>query len=179
MSRTSVSPQGLILEKCGSLQALPVLQEGWCYVEDEAAQLVPLLLDVKPGQRVLDTCAAPGGKCSHIAALLQNKGEIVAADPEPRRLKRLESNLDTLGITCVEAVEIAHEADGDTSWFSGQEGFDRILVDAPLFGIRGAPSPSRSEMAEDFRTTRSARGTAVRHSRTRGSLLETGRSLGL
>ena len=135
VSRTSVSPQGLILEKCGSLQALPVLQEGWCYVEDEAAQLVPLLLDVKPGQRVLDACAAPGGKCSHIAALMQNQGEIVATDPEPRRLKRLASNLDTLGITCVKTVEISHEADRATSWFSGQEGFDRILVDAPCSGL--------------------------------------------
>ena len=135
VSRTSVSPQGLILEKCGSLQALSVLQEGWCYVEDEAAQLVPLLLDVKPGQRVLDACAAPGGKCSHIAALMQNKGEIVGTDPEPRRLKRLESNLQTLGITCVETVEISHETDRDTSWFSDQQGFDRILVDAPCSGL--------------------------------------------
>ena len=135
VSRTSVSPEGLILEKCGSLQALPVLQEGWCYVEDEAAQLVPLLLDAIPGQRVLDACAAPGGKCSHIAALMQNQGEIVAMDPEPRRLKRLESNLRTLGITCVETVEIAHEADRDTSWFADQEGFDRILVDAPCSGL--------------------------------------------
>ena len=97
VSRTPVSPQGLILEKCGSLQALPVLREGWCYVEDEAAQLVPLLLDVQPGHRVLDACAAPGGKCSHLAALMRNQGEIVATDPEPRRLKRLQSNLDTLG----------------------------------------------------------------------------------
>ena len=135
VSRTPVSPQGLILEKCGSLQALPVLREGWCYVEDEAAQLVPLLLDVQPGQRVLDACAAPGGKCSHLAALMRNQGEIVATDPEPRRLKRLQSNLDTLGITCVETVEFSHEADRDTSWLHAQQGFDRILVDAPCSGL--------------------------------------------
>ena len=133
VSRTPVSPQGLILEKCGSLQALPVLREGWCYVEDEAAQLVPLLLDVQPGQRVLDACAAPGGKCSHLAALMRNQGEIVATDPEPRRLKRLQSNLDTLGVTCVETVRISHEADRDTSWVHDQ--FDRILVDAPCSGL--------------------------------------------
>ena len=135
VSRTSVSPEGLILEKCGSLQALPVLQEGWCYVEDEAAQLVPLLLDVKPGQRVLDACAAPGGKCSHIAALMQNKGEIVATDPEHRRLERLESNLRMLGITCVETVELSHETDRASPWLPAQEGFDRILVDAPCSGL--------------------------------------------
>lgn len=138
VSRTSVSPEGLILEKCGPLQALPVLQEGWCYVEDEAAQLVPLLLDIKPGQRVLDACAAPGGKCSHIAALMQNNGEIVAADPEPRRLERLESNLRTLGITCVETVEISGEVSLTApalhnTW--GRTAFDRILVDAPCSGL--------------------------------------------
>lgn len=135
VSRTPVSPEGLILEKCGSLQALPVLQEGWCYVEDEAAQLVPLLLDIKPGQRILDACAAPGGKCSHIAALMQNKGEIVATDPEPRRLERLESNLRMLGITCVETVEVAHETDHGSPWLQVQEAFDRILVDAPCSGL--------------------------------------------
>ena len=135
VSRTPVSPQGLILEKCGSLQALSALREGWCYVEDEAAQLVPLLLDVKPGHRVLDACAAPGGKCSHIAALMRNQGEIVATDPEPRRLKRLESNLHTLGITCVQTVKIAHEATGPTSSFLDRQEFDRILVDAPCSGL--------------------------------------------
>ena len=164
VSTTSVSPQGLILAKCGSLQALPALQEGWCYVEDEAAQLVPLLLDVKPGHRVLDACAAPGGKCSHIAALMENRGEIVATDPEPWRLKRLESNLHALGITCVETIEISHESGRAPSWFrdtwvraspwpspsagegsrvssplmgeeKGEGGFDRILVDAPCSGL--------------------------------------------
>ena len=138
VSRTSVSPQGLILDKCGSLQALPVLQEGWCYVEDEAAQLVPLLLEAKPGHRVLDACAAPGGKCSHLAALMQNQGEIVATDPEPRRLTRLESNLHTLGITCVKTVNISHEANHASSSFRNtwvQQGFDRVLVDAPCSGL--------------------------------------------
>ncbi|MCY4612112.1 MAG: 16S rRNA (cytosine(967)-C(5))-methyltransferase RsmB [Nitrospira sp.] len=138
VSRTPGSPQGLILEKCGSLQALPALQEGWCYVEDEAAQLVPLLLDVKPGHRILDACAAPGGKCSHIAALIQDQGEIVATDPEPRRLKRLESNLHTLGITCVETVEISGEDAFASSTFHdtwSRTGFDRILVDAPCSGL--------------------------------------------
>ncbi|MDE0405785.1 MAG: 16S rRNA (cytosine(967)-C(5))-methyltransferase RsmB [Nitrospira sp.] len=135
VSRTSVSPEGLILEKCGSLQALPVLQEGWCYVEDEAAQLIPLLLDIKPGQRVLDACAAPGGKCSHIAALMQNKGEIVATDPEPRRLERLESNLRMLRITCVETYELSHETERVSPWLQAQEAFDRILVDAPCSGL--------------------------------------------
>ena len=138
VSRTPVSPEGFILEKCGSLQALPVLQEGWCYVEDEAAQLVPLLMDVRPGQRVLDACAAPGGKCSHLAALMRNQGEIVATDPHTHRLKRLQSNLDTLGVTCVETVEISGEGAFASPAFHdtwGRTGFDRILVDAPCSGL--------------------------------------------
>ncbi len=138
VARTSISPQGLILEKCGSLQTLSVLKEGWCYVEDEAAQLVPLLLDTKPGHRVLDACAAPGGKCSHMAALMQNQGEIVATDRDPQRLKRLESNLHTLGITCVKPVEISYEATPASSSFHdtwAQKEFDRILVDAPCSGL--------------------------------------------
>ncbi len=133
--RTRISPQGLMLEKCGSLQSLSALQEGWCYVEDEAAQLVPLLLDVKPGHRVLDACAAPGGKCSHVAALMQNQGEIVATDSDPRRLRRLESNLHTMGITCVNMVNASHEADGSFREDWREQGFDRILVDAPCSGL--------------------------------------------
>ena len=175
VSRTSVSPEGLILEKCGSLQALPVLQEGWCYVEDEAAQLVPLLLDVKPGQRVLDACAAPGGKCSHLAALMQNQGEIVATDPEPRRLERLESNLRMLGITCVETVELSHETDRASPWLHAQDGFDRILVDAPCSGLgvlrRHPEAKWQKTSAQLDRHGKRQSGILER----RGSLLENGR----
>lgn len=144
VSRTAISPQGLVLEHCGPLHPLSVLREGWCYVEDEAAQLVPLLLDVRPGHRVLDACAAPGGKCSHVAALMQNQGEIIATDPNPKRLKRLESNLQTLGITCVQPVRISHDVHHRSPlsltpalsrWEREKGGFDRILVDAPCSGL--------------------------------------------
>ena len=165
VSQTAISPQGLVLEHCGPLHPLPVLREGWCYVEDEAAQLVPLLLDVRPGHRVLDACAAPGGKCSHVAALMQNQGEIVATDPNLKRLKRLESNLHTLGVTCVQPVRVSHDAHhpafpphpriksgagsgplppGEreegwntplSRWEREKGGFDRILVDVPCSGL--------------------------------------------
>lgn len=138
VSRTSISPQGLVLDHCGPLHPLSVIREGWCYVEDEAAQLVPLLLDVRPGHRVLDACAAPGGKCSHVAALMQNQGEIVATDPDPKRLKRLTSNLRTLGITCVQPVRLSHEVHDAAPSFREtwvQDGFDRILVDVPCSGL--------------------------------------------
>ena len=144
VSQTAISPRGLVLEHCGPLHPLPVLREGWCYVEDEAAQLVPLLLDVRPGHRVLDACAAPGGKCSHVAALMQNQGEIVATDPNLKRLERLESNLRTLGVTCVQLVRVSHEAhhpafpphpDPLPPGEREKGGFDRILVDVPCSGL--------------------------------------------
>lgn len=135
---TTVSPFGLTLEKCGSPAALAPLKDGWCYIEDEAAQLVPLLLDVQPGHRVLDACAAPGGKSTHIAALMGDQGEIVAVDRSANRLQALQENVDRLGITCLRAIE--------GSWADGpatssqlapilQNGFDRILVDAPCSGL--------------------------------------------
>lgn len=158
VSRTAISPQGLVLEHCGPLHPLSVLREGWCYVEDEAAQLVPLLLDVRPGHRVLDACAAPGGKCSHVAALMQNQGEIIATDPDLKRLKRLESNLRTLGITCAQPVRLSHDAHHPSfpphpsplppgereeegrplalsRWEKKEGGFDRILADVPCSGL--------------------------------------------
>ena len=92
VKQTLVSPVGLTLDKFGSLTNLKPLEEGWCYVEDEAAQLVPFLLDVQPGQRLLDACAAPGGKSTHIAALMRNEGEIVSMDRSAQRLKTLKEN---------------------------------------------------------------------------------------
>ncbi|MCH7614575.1 MAG: 16S rRNA (cytosine(967)-C(5))-methyltransferase RsmB [Nitrospinae bacterium] len=135
---TEVSPLGLTLEKCGSLTTLAPLQDGWCYVEDEAAQLVPFLLDVQPGHRVLDACAAPGGKSTHMAALMGNQGEIVAVDRSANRLQVLQENVDRLGITCIRAmVGTWSEGFGSSSPVTPmlENGFDRILVDTPCSGL--------------------------------------------
>lgn len=144
---TTVSPVGLILNKCGSPGALSALQEGWCYVEDEAAQLIPLLLDPQPGERILDACAAPGGKTTHLAQLMKNQGTIVALDRHQGRLDRLISNCARLGISNV--LPIYH----DLTATSGHDGtnhvstlrpkipamlaqsFDRILLDAPCSAL--------------------------------------------
>ncbi len=73
---TSVSPVGIILREGGSIPSLPGFEEGLFYVEDEAAQLVPPLLDPRPEDVILDACAAPGGKATHIAELTQDRGTI-------------------------------------------------------------------------------------------------------
>jgi len=139
---TTVSPAGIVVEGRRSVTALPGFLEGLFYVEDEAAQLIPLVLDPQPGERILDACAAPGGKATHLAELMANRGEVVAMDRQPARLKLLAENCQRLGVTIVsplvgDAREIGNLASKENG---GQQGgtlgmFDRILVDAPCSGI--------------------------------------------
>ncbi|MGE0472605.1 MAG: 16S rRNA (cytosine(967)-C(5))-methyltransferase RsmB [Nitrospirales bacterium] len=143
---TVVSPVGIILDKCGNPGQLSVVQEGWCYIEDEAAQLIPLLLDPQPGERILDACAAPGGKTTHLAQLMGNRGSIVALDRRKERLDRLTANCQRLGIGIVQAYSLDVLADlppnnqqlaGMRSFPSPafEQLFDRVLVDAPCSGL--------------------------------------------
>ena len=138
---TLVSPVGLVLEKCGKLSDVRPLREGWCYVEDEAAQLVPLILDVNPEHHVLDACAAPGGKTTCLAALMQNRGKIVALDRSPERLRFLTSNCQRLGAVNISSLvadsgdHSLQAADQNHSLSIPKQGFDRILVDAPCSGL--------------------------------------------
>lgn len=136
---TEVSPVGLVLDKQGDVRALPLFADGGFYIEDEAAQLIPPLLDPQPGERVLDACAAPGGKATHLAALMQNRGEIVAVDASSRRLARLEENALRLGVTILNAlvmdvVRLGAESKGQLPASLGTP-FDRLLVDAPCSGL--------------------------------------------
>jgi 16S rRNA (cytosine967-C5)-methyltransferase len=110
------------------LQSLPrnALERGECYVQDPSTRLACEMLEPKPGERVLDACAAPGGKTSYIAELMQNEGEILAVDRQSIRLKTLNANLKRLGVTIAQSLQ--HD------WGRGPipiEPFDRILVDAP------------------------------------------------
>jgi len=136
---TDISPVGLTLEKCGPITELPQFRAGNFYVEDEAGQLVPLILDPQPGERVLDACAAPGGKATHLAALMQNHGEIVATDRSPKRLHLLEENCRRLGIRIITTVmadmtrNLTEERKVGRGLF--QQPFDRILLDGPCSGL--------------------------------------------
>lgn len=94
-------------------------------VQDEASQLISLLLDPRPGERVLDACAAPGGKTTHLAQLMQDEGEIVAVEKDSRRLAQLRENVSTLGLRSVKIVN------ADAAELEAPETFDRILLDAP------------------------------------------------
>ncbi|MCS7090251.1 MAG: 16S rRNA (cytosine(967)-C(5))-methyltransferase RsmB [Verrucomicrobiota bacterium] len=99
---------------------------GWFYVQDPSTLLAPWSLQVQPGQRVLDACAAPGGKTTYLAQLLGNEGRILALDTDPERLQVLRDNCERLGASCVE-VQPADASLPD--W--ARDGFDRVLVDAP------------------------------------------------
>jgi 16S rRNA (cytosine967-C5)-methyltransferase len=167
---TPVSPLGVTLEKCGNPGHLSVVQEGWCYIEDEAAQLIPPLLDPQPGDRILDACAAPGGKTTHLAQLMQNQGTIIARDRQPERLIRLAENCQRLGIDIVHT----HEHDVTTDWqkipstssdlpFSASrsltEPFDRILIDAPCSGFGVLRRHPEGKMLKQFSTIEQSRHT--------------------
>ena len=135
---TAVSPIGLTLKKQGAITDLPLFDEGAFYVEDEAAQLVPLLLDAQPGERILDACAAPGGKTTHLAAIMKDRGEIIACDQSADRLHLISENCRRLGISIVEPAQLdATRLDSPASRRDARfaKPFDRILVDAPCSGF--------------------------------------------
>jgi 16S rRNA (cytosine967-C5)-methyltransferase len=107
---------------------LPSFQHGLFYVQDPSTLLAVCELGPQPSETVLDFCAAPGGKLSHIAQLMRDQGRLLAHDTAPERLKLLQENCLRLGITCVEALSPSLL---QTLPASASTGFDRVLVDAP------------------------------------------------
>ena len=116
----------------GPVQALPGYEEGLFMVQDTAAQLIAPLLGVQQGDRVLDACAAPGGKTSHLAALARNQLRIVALESDPVRLEETRKNLDRLGVDSAELVQ-ADAADREVIKTLGR--FDRVLLDPPCTNL--------------------------------------------
>jgi len=130
-SPTPFSPVGLCIKDPPALATWRPLQEGWLQVQDEAAQLVSLVLASKPGERVLDLCAAPGGKTTHLAQLMEDQGEICAVDVSPTKLQIVQENCRRLGIAIVKVR--AFDATRPLPFAPGS--FDGCLVDAPCTGL--------------------------------------------
>jgi 16S rRNA (cytosine967-C5)-methyltransferase len=124
---TGLSPEGLYL-KGASPAALPSYADGHFYIQDEGAQLISYLTDPKPGERVLDLCAAPGGKSTHLAELMKGKGEVIATDLDPKRIGLIRENIRRLQTPGV-IIEGLAEA------LSPGRTYDRILVDAPCSAL--------------------------------------------
>ena len=120
-----VEPDALILERPVAVERLPKFAEGWASVQDAGAQYAARLLDVQDGMRVLDACAAPGGKSAH---LLESANiELVSLDKEEERLKRVHENLQRLRL---DAQVICGDAAAPEVWWDGKA-FQRILADVP------------------------------------------------
>jgi 16S rRNA (cytosine967-C5)-methyltransferase len=119
-----VGPSAVRLEQAVNVAQVPGFHEGLVSVQDAGAQLAAPLLDVHDGMRVLDACAAPGGKTSHILELADAR--LTAVDADPKRLARVGENLGRLGLSAQLVAAPAQER----GWWDGQP-FDRILADVP------------------------------------------------
>lgn len=143
------SPDGIILDAAADVRSLPGFAEGWISVQDEAAQLAADLLDLAPGQRVLDACCAPGGKTCHILEAEPALAGVVAVDLEAKRLVRVRENLARLGLS---AELIAADGRDTASWWDGKP-FQRILLDAPCSAtgvIRRHPDIKLTRQPDDI-----------------------------
>ena len=106
------------------LATLPSFQQGRFYIQDPSTLLAVSELEPQPGETILDLCAAPGGKTTYLAALMQNQGQIIAHDNAPERLKLIQENCGRLGVTCVETISNLELGTWNLK-------FDRLLIDAP------------------------------------------------
>ena len=124
---TTFAPQGIQLATPVPVDRLPWFADGAASVQDEAAQLCTTLLDLAPGQRVLDACAAPGGKTCAILEACGELDEVVAIDASAERMPRVQENLDRLDL---QATLQQADAAATDQWWDGRP-FDRILLDVP------------------------------------------------
>jgi 16S rRNA (cytosine967-C5)-methyltransferase len=141
----------ILLNKPAVVDILPGFNEGWVSVQDTAAQLAAELLDVQIGHRVLDVCAAPGGKAANILEHQPKVRELVAVDIDKLRLQRVNDNFQRLKLS---AKLIVGDASKPEDWWDGQL-FDRILLDVPcsaLGVIRRHPDIKLLRRAEDIST---------------------------
>jgi 16S rRNA (cytosine967-C5)-methyltransferase len=136
------------LERPVPVGELPGFKEGWASVQDAGAQVAPMLLEALPGMRVLDACAAPGTKASHLLESAVGRLDLTAVDIDAGRLRRVEENLQRLGLA---ARLVAADVRDPASFWDGRP-YDRILVDAPCSGtgvIRRHPDIKLLRRAED------------------------------
>ena len=121
----------LILEKTKNIEKLDLFEQGYFTIQDEGAGLIAKILNPKPNEIILDACSSPGGKTSYMAELMNDKGEIIAWDLHPHRVKLVEETAKRLGIhiiktKCQDATIYREEY---------KEKFDKILLDVPCLGI--------------------------------------------
>jgi 16S rRNA (cytosine967-C5)-methyltransferase len=148
---TPFSEEGILLQNPPPISELPFFKEGFYILQDEASQLVTSILDPKPEERILDACAAPGGKTTHMAQKMENRGEIYALDLTKGKLGLIEEICQRLGVRTVKTIK------GDAAQpIPIPQGlkFDRILADVPCSGfgtLRRNPDLKWKRREEDIR----------------------------
>ena len=121
----------LILNKTGNLERLDAYGQGLFYVQDPASRLMALASGATPGMRVLDMCAAPGGKSFAAAIQMDNQGEVISCDLHPHKKKLIQAGADRLGLSIIKPMT----ADGKVRREEWVSAFDLVLVDAPCSGL--------------------------------------------
>jgi 16S rRNA (cytosine967-C5)-methyltransferase len=129
---TTYSEEGIVLRDPPPTSELPFIKEGLYVIQDEASQLVTSILDPKPGERILDACAAPGGKTTHMAQKMDNRGEISALDVSKGKLDLIGEGCQRLGIKIVRTIK--GNAAEPLPIPLGME-YDRLLADVPCSGF--------------------------------------------
>jgi 16S rRNA (cytosine967-C5)-methyltransferase len=164
---TKYSPDGIILKSLTQpIQKTDFFEDGYLRIQDEAAQFISYLINPNGSESILDVCAGSGGKATHLAAILKNKGRIVAVDRNPGRIAELKQEAVRLGINIIETQT------GDLS--AGlpetlREKFDHVLVDAPCSGLgtlRRNPEIKWRTTANDLRNFAAAQKIILQNSST-------------
>ncbi|MCF6410515.1 16S rRNA (cytosine(967)-C(5))-methyltransferase RsmB [Pseudalkalibacillus salsuginis] len=142
-------PEGIRIIS-GNLPESDVYKSGALTIQDESSMLVGYALDPQPDERILDACAAPGGKTTHLAERMDNQGEITAIDLHEHKVKLIEQQVERLGLTNIETI--AMDTRKAAKLFK-EESFDRVLLDAPCTGfgvIRRKPDIKWGKKPEDI-----------------------------
>jgi len=129
---TQYSPEGIRAHHPADITRLDSFQKGWFFIQDEAAQLISHLVNPKPGEYLLDLCAAPGGKTTHLAQLMSDEGHIMAIDIRKNNIRLLKENQLRLGIRIMSPflADATHSLP-----LKGCRLFDKVLLDVPCSGL--------------------------------------------
>lgn len=148
---SEVSPDGVIITSGGNAAHTAAYKEGLCTVQDESSMLVAAMANPKPNMRVLDCCAAPGGKTTHLAELMGDRGEVIACDIHPHKIDLIQANASRLGLASIRPIAAdaakLHEQFEEAS-------FDLVVLDAPCSGygvIRRKPDIKWTKTREESR----------------------------
>ncbi|XEC96979.1 16S rRNA (cytosine(967)-C(5))-methyltransferase RsmB [Paenibacillus tarimensis] len=148
--RSELAPSGIVASCGGNLADTDGYRDGWWTVQDESSMIVAEAADPQPGMQVLDCCAAPGGKTTHLAEKMNDEGRIWANDLHPHKMKLIEGQAERLGLTCIRTMS------SDAGELAGRfppESMDVVLLDAPCSGlgvIRRKPEVKWTKTMDDI-----------------------------